>query len=349
MRIVSQQSIAKQLGLSAGTVSRSLANDPAISEETRARVLQMAQELGYNFARAERRRTTGRAVTIGVIVGVRDSVPGTSTFPFILHGLQDRATAEGLSVEVRFQNPDFFDLNTRGNEVFRQIRMSDWRGAIMIYPFESAAIQAVVRRIPTVVALEDYLDLGVDSIDTDQTSGILLLMEQLVKAGHKRIGFSAWVYPVPGHWTQRRFSAYMEGMFRYQLPFDPEFTINVDPRQPALDKEQISARVAHLVKKRKVTAWVTAADHQAYPLIYDLQRHGLRVPQDCSVTGYDGIAPVANIPQVATIRVPHEEIGGAALRRLIYRMSRPTAHTAKLLLRAELCLGATIGPPPRGS
>jgi DNA-binding LacI/PurR family transcriptional regulator len=344
MRVVSQQTIAKLLNLSPGTVSRSLSNDPAISDDTRAKVLQKAQEIGYNFSRGGRRKTSGRTLTVGVIVGVRDSAPGTSTFPFILRGLQDKAAEEGITVEVRFQNPDHFDASQKGNEVFRQIRSSDWRGAIMIYPFAAEAIQAVVRRIPTVVALEDYVDLGVDSIDTDQNSGTLLLIEQLVKAGHKRIGFSAWVYPVPGHWTQRRFSAYMEGLYTHGLPFNPEFTINVDRSKPVLSKDEISARVAALVRKKKVTAWVCAADHQAYPLIYDLQMHGIRVPEDCSVTGYDGIAPVAGMKQVATIRVPHEEIGASALSRLLYRMSRPTAFTAKLLLRAELCAGETIGP-----
>jgi len=63
-----------------------------------------------------------------------------------------------------------------------------------------------------------------------------------------------------------------------------------------LEPVEISGRVAQLVQKKKVTAWVCAADHQAYPLIYDLQMRGLRVPEDCSVTGYDGIAPPALKP-----------------------------------------------------
>ena len=344
MRIVSQQTIASALNISTGTVSRSLSNDPAISDETRARVISKAEDLGYNFSRSGRRKTSSRSLTIGVLVGVRDSSPGSSTFPFILRGIQEKAAQENIAVEVRFQNPDEFDPSLNRNEVFRQIRSGDWRGAIMIYPYSNDAIQALVRKLPIVAALEDYVELGVDSVDTDQTSGILQLIDRLHQAGHRKIGFSAWNYPISGHWAQRRFAAYLEALYNHGLPFIPECTLNVQKNLPVLEPPAISARVAQLVQKKKVTAWVCAADHQAYPLIYDLQMRGIRVPEDCSVTGYDGITPPANMKQVATIRVPHEEIGNSALARLLHRMSRPDALTAKLLLRAEVLPGGTIGP-----
>lgn len=346
MRSISQQLIARKLQLSTGTVSRSLANDPAISGETRARVLQAAGELGYDFTRSRRRTGSARDLTVGVLVGVRDTAPGTATFPYILKGIHARAAEENISIDVRFPNPDEFDPAMKRNEIFRQIRGGGWRGVILIYPYAEAAIVALAQKTSAVAVLEDYVDLGVDSVDTDQTTGIERLVNALVTAGHRRIGFAAWHYPIEGHWTKRRFSAYLEGVYSHGLPLNHDWAINVRSGAPKVWPTEIADRVAHLVRNEGVTAWVCAADHQAYPLIHDLRVRGLRVPEDCSVTGYDGIVPPVGIPQVATIRVPHEELGAAALGRLLYRLPRPHALSAKLLLRSEFVAGETIAPPP---
>lgn len=346
MRSISQQLIARKLQLSTGTVSRSLANDPAISGETRARVLQAAGELGYDFTRPRRRSGAPRSLTIGVLVGVRDTAPGTATFPYILKGIHARAAEENISVDVRFPNPDDFDPNAKRNEYSTQIRSGGWRGVILIYPFSEAAIVALTQKTSAVAVLEDYVDLGVDSVDTDQTTGVERLINELVRAGHRRIGFAGWRYPIEGHWTKRRFSAYLEGVYRHGLPLNPDWAINVQQGAPNVWPPEIADRVAHLVRQEGVTAWVCAADHQAYPLIHDLAKRGLSVPRDCSVTGYDGIVPPVGLPQVATIRVPHEELGAAALGRLLYRLPRPHALSANLLLRSELVRGETIAPPP---
>lgn len=346
MRAVSQQLIARKLQISTGTVSRSLANDPAISGETRARVLQAAGELGYDFTRARRRSGGNRATTIGVLVGVRDTAPGTATFPYILKGIQAHAAEENIAVDVRYPNPDEFDPATKRNEVFRQIRGGDWRGVVLIYPFSEAAVAALAQKTSVVAVLEDYVDLGVDSIDTDQTTGIERIVSELVQAGHRRIGFAAWHYPIEGHWTKRRFSAYLEGVYSHGLPLNPEWAINVHQGSPTVWPPEIADRVAHLVRHEGVTAWVCAADHQAYPLIHDLSLRGVRVPQDCSVTGYDGIVPPVGLPQVSTIRVPHEELGSAALARLQARLTRPHLLSAKILLRSEFVAGSTIAAAP---
>jgi len=346
MRTVSQTLIAQKLKISSGTVSRSLANDPAISGETRARVLQAAGELGYDFTRSRKRQGGTRSVTVGVLVGVRDTAPGTATFPYILKGVHARAAEENVSVDVRYPNPDEFDPAMKRNQVFRQIRGGDWRGVLLIYPFAEEAVVALVQKTSAVAVLEDYVDLGVDSVDTDQTAGVERIINELVRAGHRRIGFAAWHYPIEGHWTKRRFSAYLEGIYAHGLPLNPEWAINVRSGAPTVWPAEIANRVAHLVRREGVTAWVCAADHQAYPLIHDLGVRGLRVPQDCSITGYDGIVPPVGMPQVATIRVPHEELGSAALGRLLYRLPRPHALSAKLLLRSEFVPGGTIAPPP---
>jgi LacI family transcriptional regulator len=347
MKSVSHLSIAKILNLSRTTVTRSFANHPSISAETREKVLKTAHDLGYaaSPARTVRRKKLSRNGTIGVLIGVRATAPGTATFPYILKGIQQHAAVEQTKIDVYYQNPDEFDPDGQRHRVFGHMRTANWRGVILIYPFNEEAIQAISRRISTVATLEDYVEQGIDSIDTDHSSGIVKLVGKLTDAGHQKIGFAAWHYPIGGHWTTRRFAAYVEGLYSRGLPFNPDWSYNVHKAAPKLNREELADLVAEKTRREGVTAWVCAADHQAYELIRDLKQRGISVPQDCSVTGFDGIEPPHGMPQITTVRVPHEDIGAAALARLLNRIIGPKAPVRKISVNADFVPGETLSPP----
>ena len=150
-------------------------------------------------------------------------------------------------------------------------------GYRLVHPFPEPAVALIASRISTVSVLESYNEPGIDIIDTDDAPAILDLVLKLSAAGHKRIGFASWTYPVGGHWVARRFSGYVEALFYQGLEFNPDWVINVHKNSPRLQPPEVSARVAQLFREDKVTAWVCAADHQAYPLMQDLAARGIRV------------------------------------------------------------------------
>jgi DNA-binding LacI/PurR family transcriptional regulator len=343
MSSLTQQLLAKKLKLSGTTVSRSLANHPSIAKETRALVLKTAAEMGFSISQKHvvHRKRSAKSITIGVLIGVRNKAPGTATFPFLLKGIHERAAVENVLVEVQYQNPDEFHPEARGNKVFRRIREGRWRGVILVYPFASEAIGVLSRKISAVAALEDYVDLGVDSIDTDYAIGVVRLVRELAVLGHKRIGFVAWEYGINGQWEARRFGAFVEGLYAQGLEFLPDCAFNVHALAPRLSPGAIADQVVEKIRRDRVTAWVCAADHQGYQLIQDLKERGVRVPEDCSVTGYDGIEPPNGLPALTTVRVPNEDIGGAAVVRLLNRISRPHSVGTKILLNTQFVGGAT--------
>src|SRR5690606_13378966 len=101
-------------------------------------------------------------------------------------------------------------------------------------------------------------------------SAMASLVERLAAAGHRRIGFLSWDYPVGGHWVARRFSGYVEAIFNLGLEFNENWVINVRRNLPPVKPPQVADTVARLVREQRVTAWVCAADHQAYQLAQDL-------------------------------------------------------------------------------
>jgi LacI family transcriptional regulator len=347
MPSVNQELIAQRLNLSRATVSRSLANHPAISPETRRRVQDMAAKLGYKLTpgRAARRGKKSRTFTIGVVIGIPRENVTMVTYPHILKGIRERAEIERVSVDVCYQPPAEFDTDASQQTVMRQIRTNDWRAAILVHPFPEHAVAMIAQRISIVSVLESYNEPGIDIIDTDDAPAILDLVLRLSAAGHRRIGFVSWTYPVGGHWVARRFSGYVEALFYQGLEFRPEWVINVHKNSPRLLPADVSATVARLFKEDRVTAWVCAADHQAYPLMQDLQARGIRVPEDCSITGFDGLEPPPGLRRATSMRVPHEHIGSSALTRLINRMQHPASPRRKILVEAEFVPGATIAAP----
>lgn len=351
MAKINHDLIAKKLNISRATVSRSLANHPAISAETRAKVIAAADELGYRPSPGRAVRNRGRSarrLAIGVLIGIE--VPAEkavlATYPYILKGIRERAELERVQIDVHYQAPIAFHPEKSPQELTRLIRNGDWRGALLIYPFEEPAVEVIAGKISTVGILESYKCPGVDVIDTDDASAFASLVETLHAAGHRRIGFMSWDYQVGGHWVARRFSGYVEALYDLDLEFNPDWVINVR-RGPTriTPKDAIADAVAHRIRHDGVTAWICAADHQAYQLIGDLRARGISVPQDCSVTGFDGLTPPEELPRVTSMRVPHEHIGASALSRLISRIQHPASPRRKILVEAQLVSGETIVPP----
>jgi LacI family transcriptional regulator len=344
---VKQDSIAKKLNLSIATVSRSLANHPAISAETRTRVQRAAEELGYkrNAARDAGSNQKTKQIPIGVFVGIQPNSSPLATFPLILKGIQERAKSENVSIDVSFQDPTLFNPDARANPVMRQIREGKWRGIILIYPYSHKVVEALARKIPLVSTLEDYDNLSIDSIDTNHHTGIVAMINRLVALGHRKIGFVTWAYVTSGHWSTQRFAAYVTGIFANGLEFRLDWIFNVNKSAPDLSISEIANEAVRKTREDGVTAWVCAADHQAYQLMMDFHARGIRVPEDCSVTGFDGIEPPPSLKPVTSQRVPNETIGSAAVTRILNRIQHPKSHQRKILVETQFVEGATIASP----
>lgn len=347
MSSINQNRLAVLLNLSRTTVSRSLSNHPMIHPDTRAKVQALADKLGYQNtpARVVKRPRDSKPITVGVLVGMPASNLGMATFPQVLQGIRQRAAIDHVSIDVITQDPAELHADNLRQPIFRHIRASDWRGVILIYPFSHAVVEKIEEKISTVSVLTEYEHLPIDTVDTDH-SDIVGLITLLKEIGHRRIGFVTWLYPVGGRWSSRRFASYCEGICLNGLNLDLSWTVNVHGERPTFSThEGIADYAAEQTRKAGVTAWICAADHQAYQLIADLKVRGLRVPEDCSVTGFDGITPPVGMSQVTTLSVSHAEIGASALSRLLNRILHPISSRRKIFVETNLVEGTSVAPP----
>jgi LacI family transcriptional regulator len=339
---INQQVIAKELNLSQTTVSRSLANHPAINAETKAMVLEAAAKLGYN---QRIKRTNGingsrRTPIWGVLIAYPKTELGPSeTFQQVLRGVANKSSQQDAILDVVYFDPGM----DSESQLLRRIRSSRWKGCVLIYPVNPSLAHGIANQVACVSIIENYRHDLIDSVDVDQSDSVFSLVKSLQEAGHQKIGFFSWTYSVEAPWVLHRMGSFVEALYRCELPFDPNTSINVRPSERLVPKDAAN-RVMQL-REDGVTAFVCAADHQAYGLIPYLQQAGLRIPEDLSLTGFDGIPVPAGAQQLTTVRVPYEELGRSAIHQLTRRIEQPTAPRRHLLVDGDFITGATIGPP----
>lgn len=339
-----QQEIARTLRLSQPTVSRALANHPSVNAETKAHVWEAAVRLGYQQKISQLRKGTrsGRPFVAGIVISIPHQHQAKSeTFQPVLKGLSEKSSVENILLDVLHHEP----ADTECVSILRRIKQAGWQGCILFHPINEAVVRKIEKTIPCVSIIENYRGGFIDCLDVDQSEGIFGLARQLVDAGHRRIGFFSWVYQVETPWVQRRLGSFVEALYRCGLTFDERDCINIRPSD-ALQPPEAAALAAERIRDG-VTAFCCAADHQAYPLIAELGRHGIKVPRDCSLTGFDGLEPPAGSLQVATVRVPYDELGRSAIGQLLRRAENPTAPRSHLLVDGELVPGASVAAPAK--
>jgi LacI family transcriptional regulator len=311
----------------------------------------MAAKMG----RPDRRDAGGTTLFVDVLIGIPGAASAAATLPLILKGIRERAELEvrerpeleRIRIAVHPMDPADFNPQAGTPPLFRHVRGSDRRGAILIHPLEESAAAWVARRIMAVSVLARHGRLGVDAIDIDDGGAISSMVGRLHAAGHARIGFLSGDRPAGCRQAARRFGGYAKELGARGLKLNRDWVLNARRNGPRLEPSQAAEIAALRTRESGVTAWVCAEDHHAYQLIQRLEAAGLRVPQDCSVTGFGGIEPPAGLPRATSLRAPHEHIGSSALTRMVNRVMYPSSPRRKILVEAQFVPGETVASPRR--
>ena len=351
MQRVNQQTLADRLGLSRATVSRCFTNHRAINPSTRARVFDLAAELGYRYMEMRTHASDGaiRAQVIGVLICHLATPEVDDRFESprqkLLDGVSQLAQLRGVQLSVHYVDPDETALEDPSYQTITALRRSLWDGALLIHAFPDRVIERLAARLPCVSLLEQYGHAYLNCIDVDHDRGVTCLMDVLSDLGHERIGFFS-VHPALGtYWATHRFSAYFKKLLALRLDYRPVDAINVVDA-PALSEEEALGRMSAQTRDG-VTAWICANDYAAYAVMNRLAADGVRVPEEVSVTGFDGIQSPNGSPPVMTVQTPFREIGRTGAGRLLRLVERPFDPPQHTLVLGQLRRGATVGPAAR--
>jgi DNA-binding LacI/PurR family transcriptional regulator len=305
---ISLRTLGEYLNLSPATISLVLNNAPgvrSIPQETRDRVTEAANRFDYRpsfYARSLRKRQT---FSIGVLVPDLNDHYATQ----VLTGMEELLIEEGyfyLTASHR-RNPDLIE------EYPRLLLDRCVEGFILIDTVLEHSL-----KLPT-VAVAGHRDLeGVTNVILDQRRAAELALRHLIQLGHTRIAFmrgSSHSSDADERWELQMAVARELG-----LDVPCELTVAITSRD---SKPEMGVAPAVELIKRGVefTALVCYNDVSAFGAIRAFVDHGLRVPEDVSVVGFDDIQLAAfHYPSLTTIRQPMYQMGAVAARILLQRI-----------------------------
>jgi LacI family repressor for deo operon, udp, cdd, tsx, nupC, and nupG len=327
--------VARRAGVSASTVSRVLSRPGVVSPDTRRRVLETVEALGYAPNSVARHLRTRRSDKILV------TVPDISNpfFSLIIQGIEGAALRAGYTVLLGNTQHD----EKHEERYARMLARKEADGLIFLghrIPRPAAELVAALapRCAPVVHGCEYSPALGVASVHIDNTAAAADAMEHLYALGHRRIGVVTGPLISPlsrdrllGATTRARAHA-AEGLL---IVRHGDFTI-----------ESGAALAEGLLSRTdRPTAVFCFNDEMAIGVIAVARRRGLRVPADLSIVGFDDIRFARHIdPPLTTIAQPMREIGEGTVRLLLAILCGDEIKPVSVTLPHTLTLRASTAP-----
>ena len=352
----SLQNLADRLNISVATVSRCLNDHPDSSERTRRRVKDMAEKLGYvpdGRGRPRRRPDAGprggdptpgevsRTCQLGVIVrGAGGGVSMPSVTGRILDGLSRQARAAAVSLQIHQVAPEEVAEFHRSQMQPVALAKGELEGLVLLGKLSRRFTSSVAGRLPCVSIVEKVPGVSIDCIDHDDADSVSQLVEVLVGAGHRRIGFVS--EPKMRSAYAARYAGLVQALVQRGLPVELDNAINIHDR--CADPEALGERMAARITAG-VTGWIAAHDMVGYHAMDALQTRGLTAPRDYSLAGFDDLEPPhRGLGKLVSIEAPFEAMGQAAVRLLMRRVAEPLDEVRHSLFRCRLVEGHTVGP-----
>jgi DNA-binding LacI/PurR family transcriptional regulator len=312
--------IARQAGFSASTVSIVLNDAPLaryIRASTKKRIEDVAHKLGYSPNQLARSLRNQRNHTVGVIVF-------DITDPFctpILRGIETslyQASYVPILTDAHNERPRF----ERYLEMLLERRIE---GLIVIANWLFVDIDVLAdlekQKIPTAVIGRQLTD-SISSVMVDNEAGARMAVEHLYELGHREIAFIRGPKELADsgqRWRGVRSFARAAG-----LKIDPKLTVDLpdvlDPNHAFETAQRVTEEL--LRQRRSFTAVMAFDDITALGAIRALTKAGVKVPEQCSVIGFDDVAPAAlSAPPLTTIRQPMTTMGATAVQIVVDAIS----------------------------
>jgi LacI family transcriptional regulator len=306
--------IAKLAGVSPATVSRVINQKNYVKTEIRDKVLALVKETGYVPDSAARSMVLQRTFTVGIVIPDTFNMFQRQLFSTIEHSL------EGLGYRTIF----FFVKWEEDSEAkcLRRLTSEKLDGIIMIHEVSHPDFYDYLRvvGVPVVLCTFGRDEFDFPSVHVDEFAGAIAATRHLIGLGHRSIGL---ISGQQFSFGAQRAAGYRSALEAAGIPVDEERIIMVPSYSP---EDGCAAMYELLARGKGLTALFAATDELAIGAVRALWEKGLRVPDDCSMVGFDDIDISAFLsPGLTTVRQPIVEMG----QRTAELMSQRIAGEAK--------------------
>ncbi|MCL4265921.1 MAG: LacI family transcriptional regulator [Anaerolineae bacterium] len=326
--------VAKEAGVSYSTVSRVVNNKSYVKPETRDKVTQAMNRLGYQVNLQARSLAGGNSHVIGLLVHNMS----TQYMSEIFRGIDDVLAAHNYELMLYTTHRRMTKESTYVNMMARGLA----DGLLIVLPRQPEAYIESLRARDFPYVLIDQV--GIDENDVSVTAtnfqGGYEATSHLIALGHRRIGkITGWMDMIG---ARDRLDGYKAALADHDVPLDPQLIVIGD-----FEKSSGYRGAATLLNLAEPpTAIFASNDVMAQGALELLRECGRHVPQDMSLIGFDDI-PLAAIlsPPLTTLRQPMVEMGRRATQMLLDWISNPEQKPTSVTLPTELVQRESTSSP----
>jgi LacI family transcriptional regulator len=317
--------VAKEAGVSTMTVSRVLNGRGEISQETRERVQQIIDRLGYRPSSLARNLKTQRTHTIGLVV------PDITNpfFPELVRGAEERASEEGFAVMLcnTIRSPD---RERKALELLEDKRVD---GLISCSPgLSDEVLLPLLKQHEAVVVFDRVVDKGIGgSVRVDDVYGGISATNHLLKIGRRSLGLLAGPKYYSG--SERRRYGFRAALELQGMHSNPGLEIECEP-----DEEGgYQGAIQLLQRYPKIDGIFCFNDLVALGALGAFSELGIRVPEQLAVIGFDDLRLASlTTPQLSTLYVDKLELGRSMVRMLLNRIKGEIPSEDECIIRPQL-------------
>ena len=325
--------IAKKANVSRSLVSRVLNNRSGVSPENRNKILAAIKEYNYKPNALARALSNQKTQTIGVVM---DDLCDKFIFDLI-KGMQDTGEKLGYNIifcsgrdnsEIKFRYVDYFMQGRTDGMIAFGSRLAD-----------GDVFKEMIEQPNPFVLIEGHIpDHAFNNIQLDNVGGAYKATKRLLDLGYKNI------WHVTGdlnfNVSLDRREGFLAAMRDHNAAMDENSVICAD-----FEEELAHRLVSERLRDNKVPdACFAGADKTAYGVIRALYDHGLRVPEDVAIIGFDDDRPDTFdmlFPRLTTLRQPLYEMGRAGVETLVRSIENPELGPQRVVFEPELIIGQT--------
>lgn len=298
--------IAAQLGISVVSVSKALSGKEGVSEETRAKVLELAQQMDYVPLRTREKteKPVSNSGNIGILMDdlfFEDNTFYSNMYRQLIMSCNEHGYSAMLElVTAEAESSRTLPAMVLGKKV---------DGLIFMGQLSREYLNAVARSGLPFVLLDFYdEEVDADSVTSDNLTGGYRLTKHLLETGRRKIGFVGNILSTSS--IMDRFLGYSKALLQAGIPIRMDWVLP--------DRSGRTKPSAPVLPQDMPEAFLCSCDDTAHTLVELLKAAGYRIPEDVAVAGYDDyhIAQFCN-PQLTTYHVNTKDMARLAVRQLM--------------------------------
>jgi LacI family transcriptional regulator len=318
--------VAREAGVSMATVSRVVNNNPNVKPQTRKKVYEAIEKLGYRPNAVARGLASKKTTTVGVVIpDISNSI-----FAEVARGIEDIANMYHYNI-ILCNADKKVDKEVR---VINTLLEKQVDGLLFMGgTITDEHIQAFrTSSVPIVLCATSDVKESTPSVDIDHEAAAFDAVQVLIEQGHRDIAMISGTLEDPTN-GYARYQGYKSALKKAGISFRDEYVRVGNYRYDS----GMEVTKYFLELTNRPSAIFSANDEMAIGAIHTIQDFGLRVPEDISVISVDNIRMASMVrPLLTTVAQPMYDIGAVSMRLLTKYMKKETVDNSRVILPHEL-------------